>query len=229
MSRPNILFIITDQLRPDHTGFGGNPIVQTPNLDRLAQESVQFKRAYCAHPLCGPSRRTLMTGRMPSTHGSWDNGTPLDLDANTFVRVLRQNGYRTGHIGKSHIQEVFGGPPPNAGSDIPSIHHPPGEGKAINPTWEEGWDQYEMASRHHKEWVDVPEDYYGFDHAEFICGHEDVPSGHYLHWAQEKGLDLNKMGGPQNALKRYEQWNQVYQSSVPEELYPTSYVTERSI
>ncbi len=229
MTRPNFLFIITDQLRPDHTGFGGNPVVKTPNIDQLASKSMRFDRTYCAHPLCGPSRRTLMTGRMPSTHGSWDNGTPLDLDANTFVRVLRQHGYRTGHVGKSHIQEVFGGPPPNAGSDIPPIYPLTGEGKANNPTWGEGWDQWEMGSRHRQEWVEIPEDYYGFDHVELICGHEDLPTGHYYHWAQQHGVDVAKMGGPQNALKRFDGWNQVYQSSVPAELYPTTYVTQRSV
>lgn len=233
MDRPNVLFIITDQLRSDHTGFGGNSVVKTPNLDRLADESVRFRRAYCAHPLCGPSRRTLLTGRMPSVHGSWDNGTPLDWDANTFVRVLREHGYRTGHVGKSHIQEIFDRPPPNAGDDIPTVYPPEGEGKAINPTWGADWDQWELGSRHKKEWVEMPEDYYGFDSAEIICGHEDLPSGHYLHWAKQrakqKGLDLDLIGGPQNALQRYDGWNQVYQSSVLEELYPTTYVTQRSI
>ncbi len=229
MSQPNFLFIITDQLRADHTGFGGNPIVQTPNLDRLAQEGVQFEQAYAAHPICGPSRRTILTGRMPSVHGAWDNGTPLDWDANTFVRVLRQHGYRTAHIGKSHIQEMFDGAPPDAGADMPSFYHPPGVGTAINPTWEEGWEQWEIGNRHRKEWLDVPKDFYGFDHVDLICGHDDLPSGHYFHWLKQQGLNLSKIGGPKNALQQYEGWNQVYQSSVPEELYPTSYVTQRAI
>ncbi|MBC8194123.1 MAG: sulfatase-like hydrolase/transferase, partial [FCB group bacterium] len=177
----------------------------------------------------GPIRRSLLTGRMPSVHGAWDNGTPLDWDANTFVRVLRENGYQTGLIGKSHIQEMFEGKPPDAGPDMPSIKNLKGEGDAINPTWEEGWDQWEMGNRHRNEWVDIPEDYYGFDHVELICGHQDLPSGHYLHWVREQGLDDKEVGGPKHALKRFEDWNQVYQSSVPEELYPTSYVTKRSV
>lgn len=227
MTQPNILFIISDQLRPDHTGFGGNKIVKTPNLDRLAKQSVQFDRTFTAHPICGPSRRTLLTGRMPSVHGSWDNGTPLDWDANTFVRVLRENGYRTGHVGKSHIQEMFDVPPDM--EDAPDIHRLTGEGKAVNPNWGEGWDSLEYGGRHLKEWVEMPEDYYGFDHVELVCGHNDRPSGHYIHWARERGLDESRMGGPKHALKRFGDWNQIYQSSTPKELYPTSYITERSV
>ena len=227
MAQPNILFIITDQLRPDHTGFGGNNIVKTPNLDRLAEKSMQFDRTFTAHPICGPSRRTLLTGRMPSTHRAWDNGTPLDWDANTFVRVLRTNGYRTGHIGKSHIQEMFDVPPDM--QDAPDLFFLSGEGEAVNPKREDGWDAWEYGGRHREEWVEMPEDYYGFDHVELVCGHNDRPGGHYIHWARERGLDESTMGGPQNALKRYDSWNQIYQSSTPEELYPTSYVTERSV
>ncbi len=229
MKQPNFLFIITDQLRADHVGFGGNEIVQTPNLDRLAQQGVQFEQAFVPNPICGPCRRSVLTGRMSSVHGGWDNGTALDWDANTFVRVLRQHGYQTAHIGKSHIQEMFGGPPPDIGPDMLPMYHHPGEGNAINPNWEEGWDQWEVGHRHSKEWVEIPEDFYGFDHVDLVCGHQDLPSGHYIHWVREQGVDDKKIGGPRNALQRYEGWNQVYQSSVPEELYHTSYVTQRSI
>ncbi len=229
MSRPNILFIITDQLRPDHTGFGRNPIVQTPNLDKLAKESMQFERAYTAHPLCGPSRRTIMTGRMPSVHGGWANGTQLDWDANTFVRVLREHGYRTGHVGKLHLQDVFGGPPDDIKDDMPPVYPLKGKGDAVTPKWEDGWGDWETRYRHRDEWVEMPADFYGFDSVELISEHGDCPEGHYFHWAKENGLDPSTMGGPTNALQRFDEWDQIYQSSVPEELYPTTYVTERSI
>jgi arylsulfatase A-like enzyme len=74
--RPNVLFLITDQHRPDHTGFGGNEMVQTPNLDAIAARGVVFDRTFVANPICMPNRSTIMTGRMPSVHGTRNNGVP---------------------------------------------------------------------------------------------------------------------------------------------------------
>ncbi|MEM8863697.1 MAG: sulfatase-like hydrolase/transferase, partial [Chloroflexota bacterium] len=150
----NFIFIMTDQLRPDHTGFGGNTIVQTPNLDKLAAESRRFNRAYCASPLCGPSRSSIFTSRMPSAHGNWLNTLGLDWEANTFVRVLKENGYRTALIGKSHLQdfasrkEVREGRP-NLPLDLPNReaimrfkrYLPEGDGKAVNRPWPENWNK----------------------------------------------------------------------------------------
>src|SRR5215469_16588634 len=109
--RPNFLFFIADQLRWDHLGCYGNPIVKTPHVDRLAAESFVSDAFYVASPICMPNRATLMTGRMPSVHGVRHNGIPLSLDATTFVELLRQDGYRTGLIGKSHLQNMTGNPP----------------------------------------------------------------------------------------------------------------------
>ncbi len=238
MKRPNFLFIITDQLRADHVGFGGNAIVQTPNLDELANNSMVFDRAYVPCPICGPSRRSLLTGQMPSLHGGWDNGTALDWDASTFTRTLRQNGYRTGLIGKSHIQEMMDGPPPPDEAPAtaesfkgwqPSFLLSAMTEKPASTAWGEGWDRWERAARYREEWVDVPEDFYGFDYTDLVCGHNDLPSGHYYQWVKGQGLDVAKYGGPRNALRRDETWNQIYHSSVPEELYPTTYVGQQSI
>ena len=63
--RPNFLFLITDQHRPDHTGFGGNPVLRTPHLDSIAARGVRFDRAFVSNPICMPNRSTLMTGRPP--------------------------------------------------------------------------------------------------------------------------------------------------------------------
>jgi hypothetical protein len=64
-NRPNFLSIITDQHRADHLGCYGNPIVKTPNIDRLAASGTRFENFYVATPICMPNRATLMTGRMP--------------------------------------------------------------------------------------------------------------------------------------------------------------------
>lgn len=233
--RPNFLFIMTDQLRPDHTGFGGNPVVQTPNLDRLAAQSRQFDRAYCPIPLCGPARASIMTGRMPSVHGSWYNSIALDWDANTFVRVLRQAGYRTGLIGKSHLQDfvVRGMHRPNQSVDfpvaLPPRYPPSGTDRAVKRGRAADWDQWEHPLAHEAAMLMLPEDYYGFDHVELLLRHDDHGSGHYSHWLRDRGVDPATLGGPDNARQTSPHWLQIYESNTPAELYPSAYVGERAM
>ena len=78
MSRPNILFITTDQQRFDHLGLKGLRAVDTPNLDRLGTQGVHFDRAYCPSPVCTPTRVSLLTGRYPSSHLAYTIGVTPD-------------------------------------------------------------------------------------------------------------------------------------------------------
>src|SRR5215207_974621 len=120
IERPNFLFFITDQLRADHLGCYGNGTIRTPAVDSLAARGVSFDRFYVASPVCQPNRATLMTGRMPSLHDVRSNGIPLSMEAVTFVDLLRDAGYRTALIGKSHLQNftdwdpLIKRPPPRA-------------------------------------------------------------------------------------------------------------------
>ena len=98
--QPNFVFIIADQLRADHVGFGGNATIKTPHLDGLAKRAMRFDKAYVANPICMPNRATILTGRMPSVHGTRFNGIALDLGAHTFVREMANNGYRTALVGQ---------------------------------------------------------------------------------------------------------------------------------
>ena len=66
MSRPNILLIMSDEHDPAVSGCYGHPVVQTPNLDRLAAEGVLFENAYCNNPICVPSRMSFLTGQYAS-------------------------------------------------------------------------------------------------------------------------------------------------------------------
>ena len=109
--QPNFLLIITDQQRADHLGCYGNPIVKTPNIDRLATRGTKFDHFYVATPICMPNRATLMTGRMPSLHGARQNGIPLSLNATTFVEIMRSAGYQTALFGKCHLQSISGAAP----------------------------------------------------------------------------------------------------------------------
>ena len=220
--RPNFLFIITDQHRPDHTGFGGNSVIETPHLDGLASSSMQFDRAFVANPICQPNRSTLMTGRVPSAHGSRYNGIALDWNANTFARVLREAGYQTGLIGKSHLQNLgvnrFQMP-----QDATVV------GEAAPVPYGEGWDELEHYDRYIEGNPAHPEDFYGFSHVDFVIDHGDMASGHYYLWLLEQGLAPEQLRGPDNALASFEGWDQIYQTALPEEFYPTSYVTMRTI
>ena len=84
MDQPNFLFIICDQLRADHLGCYGNPVIRTPHIDGLAARGARFDRSYVAYPVCMPNRACLMTGRMASDHRGINNGIPLDLEATTL-------------------------------------------------------------------------------------------------------------------------------------------------
>src|ERR1700688_2786861 len=102
--KPNFLLFIADQLRADHLGCYGNRVVRTPNIDQVARAGFVADNFYVASPICMPNRASLLTGRMPSRHGVRHNGIPLPLTATTFVERLRQAGYRTALVGKSHLQ-----------------------------------------------------------------------------------------------------------------------------
>jgi len=100
---PNLVFIFADQWRVQATGYTGNRDVKTPNLDRLAKESINFSNAVSGCPVCSPYRASLMTGQYWLTHGIFYNDKPLDPEAVTIGKVYRRAGYKTGYIGKWHI------------------------------------------------------------------------------------------------------------------------------
>jgi arylsulfatase A-like enzyme len=100
----NILFIMCDQLRFDYLSCAGHPILQTPNIDALAQRGVRFTRAYVQSPVCGASRMSFYTGRYVSSHGASWNGFPLKVGEMTMGDYLRPLGLDTVLVGKTHMQ-----------------------------------------------------------------------------------------------------------------------------
>ena len=101
--RPNILFILSDQMVADLTGTYGHPVVKTPHLNRLAEGGVRFDTAYTPFPLCAPGRACFMSGRHASEIGAWDNGAPLTCDQPTFATYNAAVGYDTVLSGKMHF------------------------------------------------------------------------------------------------------------------------------
>ncbi|HET6455819.1 MAG TPA: sulfatase-like hydrolase/transferase [Armatimonadota bacterium] len=99
--KPNVLFLISDQHNRQIAGFTGNRIISTPNLDRLASESMQFENAYCQFPLCTPSRISMWTGLLPHRAGAWKNNLPIVNP--TIPEHFAEHGYVTCGVGKMHI------------------------------------------------------------------------------------------------------------------------------
>jgi len=104
-TRPNILFLFSEQHHPDVLSPAGHPRVRTPHLQRLADEGVYVRNAYCATPLCIPSRTSTILGRFSHDTGIVDNKNYEDQigDQPNLARNLREAGYLTCHIGKTHL------------------------------------------------------------------------------------------------------------------------------
>ena len=101
-SRPNILYIHSDQHTAAITGCYGDPVVETPNLDALAERGVRFTDVYCPSPVCVPSRMSMLTGRHPHELQVWTNNHILDSGVPTFAHAMGAAGYRPVLIGRMH-------------------------------------------------------------------------------------------------------------------------------
>ena len=106
-ARPNILWICSDQQRYDTLGCTGNPFVNTPNIDRLAQMGMLFERAYCQSPICTPSRASFLTGRYPRTTRCRQNNQSIPADEVLVTKLLAKAGYNCGLAGKLHLSPAY--------------------------------------------------------------------------------------------------------------------------
>src|SRR5215475_12430092 len=103
--KPNLVLFLPDQQRADTIARYGGVKVHAPNLNKLASESVVFERAYVTHPVCTPSRSSLMTGTWPHINGCTRNSVPLDRRFRVFPELMEDRDYRTAYIGKWHLGE----------------------------------------------------------------------------------------------------------------------------
>lgn len=101
--RPNILFIMTDDHTTQAMSCYGSSLICTPNMDRIAREGIRFDNCYATNALSGPSRACILTGKFSHVNGFTDNASTFDADQQTFPKLLRESGYRTGIVGKWHL------------------------------------------------------------------------------------------------------------------------------
>ncbi len=230
--QPNFLFIITDQQRADHLGCYGNPKVQTPHIDSIARVGSRWERFYVANPICMPNRASIMTGRLSSLHGARHNGIALSKDQTTFVELLRDAGYNTGLIGKSHLQSFTGLPATNSFEPEPDKFVPDkGLRDAFKNNRHSSDYDLEVIGQWEKPLAKRLHDshFYGFDHVEVAADHADQASGDYLLWAREQHADFDQLVGPENAIKDNRiNSPQAWRTAVPEELYSTTWIADRS-
>jgi arylsulfatase A-like enzyme len=227
---PNFILFITDQHRADFLGCYGHPVLRTPHIDSIAAKGTMFSRLYVASPVCMPNRASLMTGRMPSVHGVRSNGIPLSMNAVTFVELLRDAGYRTALIGKSHLQNFTAWPPivtrqrPREGYREPS-------GDLVQALRNDlGHPDYEQETPEYWNLKDarIRTPFYGFDHVSLVRAHGDEGGGDYERWLAERDPKAKALLGPKNSLRHDYMVPQAYRTAIPAELYPTAFIGEQA-
>lgn len=205
----NIVLIFADQHRADHMSCAGNPILKTPNLDKLASEGVRFTSAFVANPICMPNRSSIFTGLYPNMHGARTGGMNLPMNIPTFTDTLLDCGYHTIQIGKIHLQFMLKELVKDAKSFENASH----------------WMRTDQSRAKMKKELPIP--YYGFQEVELVIGHGDICTGHYFDWLEKKAPEWIEVIRKKAAQRYYTKL--MYDTELPEEFYPTSYITESSI
>jgi arylsulfatase A-like enzyme len=202
----NVLFIIADAHRADHMSCAGNPLVKTPNLDKLAQDGVRFTNCFCTNPICMPNRATLLTGLYPNVHGVRSNGINLPEDIPTITKTLKKRGWHTAALGKIHHQFWLG-----------SFKHKYKSAESLD-----SWVADNPGNDPVRENFPLP--YYGYNEVQVISGNGTVCAGHYTEWLEERAPEIAEE--MKKRVRNYDYLFSLYCEEIPEELYNTSWVRD---
>ena len=180
-SRPNILWICTDQQRFDTLGAFGNPNAQTPNLDQFVSEGTSFSNAFCQSPVCAPSRASFLTGRYPRTTRCRQNGQAIPPDELLVSTLFHRAGWHCGLAGKLHLASCSDGKvevrTEDGYDDFSWSHHP-------QPDWEENA-YTQWLKMHGQDWHDLQ----GKKISPYV--QEGPPAEfHQTTWCAEKTIDF---------------------------------------
>lgn len=191
MSRPNILWICTDQQRWDTISALGHLGAKTPNIDTIADSGVSFTRAYCQSPICTPSRATFLTGLYPISHQVQRNGNIEFPDHLPLLpRMMKSAGYHTGLIGKLHLSRAQGiveKRPTDDYNEFYWSHHP-------DPDWDKGHDYHDWLVEKNVDPYELFADQKG-------AIRSGVPSKyHQTTWAGERAVNFIKNNQNKNWL-----------------------------
>ena len=189
-TRPNALWICTDQQRFDTLGCYGNDFVSTPNIDRLARNGVLFENFYTQSPVCAPSRASFLTGRYPRTTRLRQNGTAIPGDEVPVTKLLAEAGYVCGLVGKLHLGWDFSD---SAGSSVTERRIDDGFSffhwsMSTFPDWRLGVDTSRTNEYHH--WLrakGVEFEYSPFQGSKYVENGIEAEH-HQSAWCAEKGI-----------------------------------------
>ena len=201
----NVLWIMTDQHRADCLGCMGNPVIQTPNLDRLAAEGPLFENAFCQSPVCMASRASVFTGRYPEAVRIRGMGV-LPPSETTLPELLQRNGYRTGAFGKVHLTpEKY--TKQDLGSEVPILD------------WRRFADDAAISP--------IPDDPcksdYGF---QVHVGCDDACQGNFRAWLREEKAEFAE-SRPEKLHK--DGPGDLFVSPFPSEFHQSSYIASQAI
>ena len=208
-------------------------MLRTPHIDSIAARGTAFDRFYVASPVCKPNRASLMTGRMPSVHDVRSNGIPLSMNAVTFVDLLRDAGYRTALIGKSHLQNftVLAADRQAAAAArglSRAVRRPDARRCATISTTgttsrrrRDYWTRSPTRRCRRRSTASIT--------STLVRAHGDEPGGDYDRWLAERDPKAKAPAwDPNNSLPHDYKVPQAYRTAIPEELYATSFLGDRA-
>jgi len=210
IQRPNVILISTDQQRGDCIGQDTRG-VQTPNIDRIGKTGTRFSKCITPHPMCQPARASILTGKLPYSHGVRDNGRNLDerFGAEGRGGIFSKAGYQTHFIGKAHLatHETF---------------EPTGRAECYHSTadYPESWDG----------------PYFGFDHVQMMlrphhhCVWKDAPyTLHYENWLDQGGKGRARWDLAKEHAEPETAHFQVWRSKLDDPWHSTPWIGDKAV